>query len=480
MTASASSQTRDQGRPPADLSRAALLLKEGESAYRSGRFNQAQKELTEAIRLAPRSAPAHALLGLTLARQRDFENAVLNLRQAHELEPENGDYAYDYAVLLVEGGHCREAMAILKDLRQKSPLSSDILVNLARAEAGAGEFQSLARLVTALPKADYQNPELLKALATVLAGARQTATLQGMWRSAIRADPSQPLPYAALAGVWNASGKPDEALAVLDAAPAPARGPLYYYARGKTLLALGKFEEASAAFHEVTVDLPQNVQAWQQMVWAEVLANHLHRAEDAANAATQKFPDFLEFHYQQAVINYMMGRTAVALEALAPALKNGRATDPRPVLLMAVLESQSGHYEEAQRYFARLPQLEPHCDALASYFYGATLLRMHRPTRAARELKAAIRCHPGFALAEYRLGRALSESGKWQQAAAALEQSIRDDPSLAEPYYALAGIKRHLGDVAGAQAAIARFNNVRQHVKDSDRDLFRPGQLRSN
>ncbi len=458
--------------PPPDV---ASLLAEGAAAYRNGQLDRAQHALEKAIQLAPRSGQAHALLGLTLARRQDFKDARINLRQAHEYDPANGDYAFDYAVLLLRDRHFAAAIPILEDLHQKSPQSGDILVNLARADAGAAQFQKLSALVSALPTADYHDPELLKALANVLAGAKQTPTLEMLWQSAIQNDPTGSLAYAALAGIWTARGKADRALALLDGVPANARGPLYLYARGKTLLALRKYDEASQSFREVTVQIPQNEEAWQEMIWAEVLANHLSKAEAAAGEAAQKFPRVMEFQYQKAVVNYMLGRTTIAIDALTPILQKDGVKDPRPVLLMAVLQSQTGNYEGAVNYFARLPQLESGCNALASYFYGATLLRMHRPDDAAIQLQAAIRCHPRFALAEYRLGQALTDSGKLREALGTLQQATQDDPSLAEPYYALAQLRRRLGDDAGARAALARFNSVHQHVKNSDQELFRNG-----
>ena len=468
-------QTPITGNQAVPGSSEASLLAQGESEYRSGRLDLARHTLEEAVRLAPRSAQAHALLGLTMAGQKDFKEALANLRQAHDFDPENDDYAFDYCVLLLQDGRFATAIPVLESLHRKSPQSTDVLVNLARADAGAAQFRKLSALLSALPAVDYHDAALMKTLATVLAGAKQTSTLEKLWRSAINNDPTGPLAYAALAGIWTAQGKASQALALLDGAPAAARGPLYLYARGKTLLALRNYDEASQSFRQVILQMPQNIQAWHEMIWAEALANHLRKADAEAGDAAKRFPQVTEFRFQKAVVNYMLGRASAAVDALAPVLKKSDSKDPRPVLLMAVLESQTGNYESAVSYFARLPQLESGCDALASYFYGATLLRMRRPTDAATELQSAIRCRPHFALAEYRLGRALSDSGKTREALAALEQATHDDPPLAEPYYALAQLRRRLGDTAGAEAAMARFKNVRQHVGNSDRELLRNG-----
>ncbi|MGH9430179.1 MAG: tetratricopeptide repeat protein [Terriglobia bacterium] len=461
-----------QTEPPTD---AASLTASGQAAFQGGRFDEAKRLLQAAVRLAPRSARAHALLGLTLARQGDVKNGLVHLRRAHQVDPADADYAYDFAVLSVQARQFAAAVPVLEALHRQSPQSDDVLVNLARAYAGAGESGKLATLVSALPAADYGNESLLKTLATALAAAHQTLAVEALWQAAIHHDPGQPLPYAALAGLWTARGEASRALNLLESAPPAARGPVYLYALGQARLALRNYREASKSFQEITRQMPGNEEARQQLIRSYLLANQLTSAEEAAEDAAKRFPGVADFPYQQAVADYMLGRNAAAMAALAPVILKAGEKGSRPLLLMAVLLSQSGKYQEATNYFARAEQLETGCNALASYFDGATLLRMHRPQDAALQLRAAVRCHPHFALAEYRLGQALSQSGKKQEALAVLQQSTRDDPTLAEPYYALAQIHRRLGDVEAAQQALAKFNSLHAHAATSDRDLLRSG-----
>ncbi|MGH9397377.1 MAG: tetratricopeptide repeat protein [Terriglobia bacterium] len=456
-------------------SSSASLLAQGEAAYQKGELEEARRLLENAIRFAPRSARAHALLGMTLARQEDLNGALLNLRQAYKIDPGNSDFAYDYALLLLQARRFAAAIPILERMHRQSPQSDDVLVNLARAYAATGNFGKLAATVHALPPHAFGDETLLKALASVLAGVKQSAAIEQLWQGAIRHNPGEPLPYAALAKFWIARGQAARALTLLDGAPVVTRGPVYFYALGETQRALGKYNQACGSFRQLVHMLPDNKKAWRQLVQSYLLANQLTEAKSAAEQANRKFPDIVEFQYQQAVVDYMLGRNAAAIEDLAPVLERESRGDPRPVLLMAVLQSANGNYDEATRYFARAAQLDHTCNALTSYFYGATLLRMHRPQDAAAQLQTAIRCQPHFALAQYRLGLALSQSGKPQEAVAALQQSIEIDSTLAEPYYALAQVQQRLGNTSAAQAALARFNSLHRHVNSSDHDLFRSG-----
>jgi predicted Zn-dependent protease len=453
----------------------ASLEAQADAAYHQGHFDDARRWLEQALQLDPRSARAHAQLGLVLARQNDVEGAIRNLRQAHEIDPQNPDYAYNYAVLLEQGGQFAAAIPILEGLRQKSPRSDDVLVNLVRAYAGAGDFQKLSVTTTHLGVAAYDNMSLLETLATILAGTGQTSTTAELWQAAIRHDPNQPLPYAALAELWLGQGQSSQALALLDGVPPAARGPLYIYAYGDVQMALRNYQKAIPAFLELTRRSPDDQGPWQKLVKCNLLAGHLNDAEQAAEEANRHFPGALEFQYQQAVVNYMLGRSSTAMKALAPLLKENGGEDTRAVLLMAVLKSQSGDYQQASDYFERVERMQYGCNALASYFYGATLLRMHRLPEAETKLEAAIHCHPRFALAQYRLGEALSQEGKLEQAVTALEQATRDDPTLAEPYYALAQIRQRQGDQASAREALARFTSLQKRQTNSEGNLFAAG-----
>ena len=312
-------------------------------------------------------------------------------------------------------------------------------MNLVRAYAGASDLENLSRTVGHLSSANYADQALLKNLATLLAGAGASAAVAELWQAALHHDPNQPLPYAALAELWIGQGQSAKALALLDGAPAAARGPLVLYAAADAQMAVRNYDKAIPLLAELTRGGPDDPGPWRKLVTCDLLTGRLTEAEEAASQAARKFPGVSEFPYQQAVADYMLKRVAVAISTLAPLVEKPGGSDPRPVLLMAVLQAQIGQYQEAAGYFERAEKMETGCNALASYFYGATLLRMHQPPEAQAQLEAAIRCHPRFALAEFRLGEALSQQGKLPEAAAALEQSTRDDPSLAEPYYALAG-----------------------------------------
>lgn len=455
-----------------EVSEASAPLDRGIREYKAGAFESAERDLKEALRTNPHVAAAHAYLGLSMARTGDLTHATKELERASEIDPARSDYAYDEAVLLIKVKRYSAAIPILEKLRPESPQSPEVLVNLARAYAGSGEWNELSKLTAQLPDDLYGNAKFLEALAGILASSRRFDALEQLWEGAIRSEPGSSLPYAALAELWVEENRPREALALLDGAPAAARDPVFLYAYGESQMALGD-SGATVTFRRLIEQTPGNQGAWAALARAEMRAGQFADAEATAQRAARRFPGSREFLYQLAVANYLMDRNGSALAAIRPVVAAPGYRNPQAILLAAVLESETGHYREAVTYFETLKHSETGCNALATYFYGSTLLRMRQPSRAVSELRAAIRCRPRFALAEYRLGQGLAELGRTRDALGELQKSIRDDAKLSDAYYALAQLRRRMGDARGARDALAQFNQLRHDAGPPDARLLR-------
>jgi tetratricopeptide (TPR) repeat protein len=94
--------------------------------FRMGDNNQAIEYLEHAIRLDPQLAAARHSYGLALVRERRYEEALAELKQAHELEPGNARYIYVYAVALNSGGLVDDAVAVLDEARRDFPDDAEI------------------------------------------------------------------------------------------------------------------------------------------------------------------------------------------------------------------------------------------------------------------------------------------------------------------------------------------------------------------
>lgn len=104
-----------------------------------GQDPEGEIALREALVASPREAALYHALGLTLTRLKRPEDALKELRQARELEPDHQRYSYVYAIALHSGGHRDEAITQLKDALTRHPRDRDILQALISFSRIAGD-----------------------------------------------------------------------------------------------------------------------------------------------------------------------------------------------------------------------------------------------------------------------------------------------------------------------------------------------------
>ncbi len=98
---------------------------------------EASKQFDMAIELRPDVAPWYVLAGDAYRKSGDLETALARWKKALELDAALGDVARDYAMLLVDAGHYREASERLQDVVQTKPKDLAARYQLARVQAAA-------------------------------------------------------------------------------------------------------------------------------------------------------------------------------------------------------------------------------------------------------------------------------------------------------------------------------------------------------
>ena len=182
-----------------------VLTELGEGLLQAGEAGLAEQVLREALGLYPGSAEAHALLGRSLLRENAFQDAAASLQRARELGAtdltttfylaaawwESGNMSdvealYKDAVAVSDGdwvalhqlgglylwqGRYREALEPLEQASRKRPPPPDLLLDVGRAQEGAGQpesalasYRRVVDLAPELPQAHYQLGLLLSRL----------------------------------------------------------------------------------------------------------------------------------------------------------------------------------------------------------------------------------------------------------------------------------------------------------------------------
>jgi tetratricopeptide (TPR) repeat protein len=98
--------------------------------------------LRAAIATSARDAGLHHALGLALTRLKRPADALEELRQAAELDPQRARYAYVYGVALHSAGRATDAIAALKENLARHPADRDTLLALVTFNRDNGDIGS--------------------------------------------------------------------------------------------------------------------------------------------------------------------------------------------------------------------------------------------------------------------------------------------------------------------------------------------------
>ncbi|HEY4185521.1 MAG TPA: tetratricopeptide repeat protein [Polyangia bacterium] len=108
-------------------------------------LDEAETDLREATRLAPRMASARAALGLLDDLRRRPVEAEEQLRQAVKLDPENAVYLNNLGFSLFLHGKTKEAITFYEKAARLAPMTRRTRTNLGFACAAQGDWHRAAR-----------------------------------------------------------------------------------------------------------------------------------------------------------------------------------------------------------------------------------------------------------------------------------------------------------------------------------------------
>ena len=116
--------------------------------------------LRTALLVSPSDANLHHALGLALVRQKHLDEALNELHQAAELDPDQTEYAYVYAVALNSVGHTREAIALLGENLKRHPNDRETLMALIHFSRGIGDTASALDYAKQLARIMPNDPDI--------------------------------------------------------------------------------------------------------------------------------------------------------------------------------------------------------------------------------------------------------------------------------------------------------------------------------
>jgi tetratricopeptide (TPR) repeat protein len=128
--------------------------------YRAtGKEVDAQVILRQGLKADPRSAALHHTVGLALTRQKARDVALEEFKTAVQLAPNDGRFAYVFAVALNDSGKQADALNVLKTALKANPYDRDLLQGLVYFTQAAGDGKSAKQYAALLRELDPESTE---------------------------------------------------------------------------------------------------------------------------------------------------------------------------------------------------------------------------------------------------------------------------------------------------------------------------------
>jgi Flp pilus assembly protein TadD len=120
----------------------------------------------------PKSGEVAHALGLSYIRQKRLPDALVSLREAAGLAPDEPRFAYVYAIALHDTGQPEAAIDVLRTVLARRPYDRDSLSALASYEVEAKDFAAALAHVETLAQLEPDNAQIQRFLAALRNGSK--------------------------------------------------------------------------------------------------------------------------------------------------------------------------------------------------------------------------------------------------------------------------------------------------------------------
>ena len=423
---------------------ACKLLNEGVAAFNKSDYKAAIAPLQKAAAMSMNSFPANYYLGMSLAGDRRYTDAVEAYKIALDLEPEHLQANVSIGDALLALGDADEAQPYYVKAQKLRPEYAPALDGLARvAESTADQDKAIALYGRALASDKGFAPAYTHLGDLYLrAGKLDEAVTLLVEAISIRPDFGPGLNR--LAAAYGRLGFANEAVATIrKAIELEPKDPAHHATLGEVLLGMGSISGAETSF-EAAIAIDAAYPAAREGL-AEIARRRCDYLAALAHLDTALADSRLDRHTRGALTSH---RAALAGEkdraaSLEAAVAAGSASAADRASL-AEIEAARGRFDRAADVLAAGPPDPPQSERHAYYLFRAG--RFHEAHEAYAELAGA---HPRADL-ETNDGASLARLGDDTKAKAAFERALAIEPDHALARLYLGNALLRLGDTQGA------------------------------
>lgn len=420
-------QVDDKSRALAEFVRAADLLPTDLVAQldaarvliRSGQLQDGKTRAELALKLDPKNADAHMLLGSAAANLKEFEDARQAFEDGLAAEPGRSDLHVNLGLFRRFQGNPQEAEASFKQALALGPKTPDAHLALANLYWAMGRTSDAERALEDAVKLAPTNTTANRSLAMFYIAMNR--------------------PSDAEAPLRRAADVPDDTQSKLVLAD-------YYISRGRYTDAqslLDTLVNASTTLGPATV----------RRATIEYQLGHREQAQAILDAALAKVPDSVEMLVAKGQFHLTDEKPELALGAAEAALKiNSQSWEAYE--LLGTVQAELRHVDEATKTLSEAIRLNPRA-VTAQIVLSRMSLEQGKFQNAVRFAEEALQLQPGSDAARYALVRALVTAGDARRARTEIQPLERLSES-AEVHALLGQAELGRGDLAEARKAFEK------------------------
>jgi putative PEP-CTERM system TPR-repeat lipoprotein len=313
----------------------------------------------------------------------DLKAALIQLKNAVEKSPENGDARLQLAALQLRMGDAVSAEKEARKARSLGVAADAALALQGKAMVQQGRFKELLDEIT--PALAARSAPLLSLRGDALLATGKADEAKQAYEQALGLNPNSGDALLGLARHAMASN--DRAAAeryAADATTKDARNPEVWMFQGALLRFNNKPNEALGAYDQALAVDPQHRTAHVEKAYIEISRGKFAEAKTEIDAAEKAAPGSLLVTYTRALYDFSQGKFAAAQESVQKVLKN--APDHLPSILLAgASEMNLGANQQAELHLRKYLESNPN-DVYARKLLAQTLLKSSQPADAAAAL----------------------------------------------------------------------------------------------
>jgi tetratricopeptide (TPR) repeat protein len=369
---------------------------------KAGSFDEAISRGRQAVEAHPGWSSAVGALATVLVQRNRYEEAAAVLRKAQEYH--SGDRALDllYLRVLALKGDTDTAEPLGQELLKQHPSDFDLLYLNGLVEYQRGEYEMAVQHLQAAATINKKHYDVRYNLGSSLLKLHRPEEARSQLTQAIMLDPSAPEAHFQMAAALRALKQPEAAQQEL----------LLYQQRMQTRamhdrdialsveaeqkLDSGDTASAISLYREVTVDAPEDAQAFYNLAMALDHANDLKGERIALQEAVKLRVSFAAAMNQLGYVNSLEGNNAAAEAWFRRAI------------------SSSPQFAEAENNL------------------GTLLASTERENEAEEHFRFALAANPRYTDAWINLSAMLASSSRFAEARGAVQNALRIDPHNAD------------------------------------------------